>query len=419
MKINPLLTHFLCLKNYQKTFRIMKLSFFIMFVCACQLFAAKTEAQNAVIELKSNKLSIEELFKEIEKQTDYLVIYSTTGVRSNFELSLTKKKAKVSEYLEEALNGHNLKYEFVNNYIILSNREEMISQQNRKQLQGIVYDQNSEPVIGANVVEKGTQNGTVTDIDGKFTLTIGQNSSLEISYIGYLTQSVTPKNSNISIYLKEDLLTLDEVVVVGYGVQKKVNVIGAVAAVNSESIENRPVTNISNAIQGLLPGVSVTSGTGQPGRDNPTLRVRGTGTLNNSNPMYVVDGMPVSGISDIDPNDIEGLSVLKDASSAAIYGSRAANGVILITTKKGSDRAPRLKYDGYVGWQDAISLPEYLSSAEYAELYNKALVYEGKAPRYTADEIAKFRDGSDPDNYPDTDWHDLFYKTGFMQNHRA
>ena len=419
MKINPLLIHFLCLKNIQKAFRIMKISFFILFVCACQLFAVNTEAQNAVIELNSNKISIEELFKEIEKQTDYLVIYSTSDLRSNFELSLTKKKAKVSEYLEEALAGHNLKYEFVNNYIILSSLEIKKSQQDKKQLQGTVYDQNGEPVIGANVIEKGTHNGTVTDIDGKFSLTIGKNSSLEITFIGYLAQSVTPKDNTINIYLKEDLQTLDEVVVVGYGVQKKVNVIGAVAAVNSESIGNRPVTNISNAIQGLLPGVSVTSDTGQPGRDNPTLRVRGTGTLNNSNPMYVVDGMPVSGISDIDPNDIESLSVLKDASSAAIYGSRAANGVILITTKKGTERAPRLKYDGYVGWQNAISLPEYLSSAEYAELYNKALIYEGKAPRYTTEEIALFKNGSDPDNYPDTDWHDLFYKTGFMQNHRA
>ena len=287
MKINPLLIHFLCLKNIQKAFRIMKISFFILFVCACQLFAVNTEAQNAVIELNSNKISIEELFKEIEKQTDYLVIYSTSGLRSNFELSLTKKKAKVSEYLEEALAGHNLKYEFVNNYIILSSLEIKKSQQDKKQLQGTVYDQNGEPVIGANVIEKGTHNGTVTDIDDKFSLTIGKNSSLEITFIGYLAQSVTPKDNTINIYLKEDLQTLDEVVVVGYGVQKKVNVIGAVAAVNSESIGNRPVTNISNAIQGLLPGVSVTSDTGQPGRDNPTLRVRGTGTLNNSNPIYL------------------------------------------------------------------------------------------------------------------------------------
>lgn len=160
----------------------------------------------------------------------------------------------------------------------------------------------------------------------------------------------------------------------GYGVQKKVNLTGAVAAVDSKSLQNRPVTNVSNAIQGLLPGVTVISGTGQPGSDNTTIRVRGVGTLNNSNPMYVVDGLPVSSINEVDPSDIENISVLKDASSAAIYGSRAANGVILITTKKGGDKAPTLRYDGYVGWQKPTALPEYLHSWEYAKLYNKAMV---------------------------------------------
>lgn len=155
MKINPLLIYFLCLKNIQKAFRIMKISFLIMFVCVFQLFAINTEAQNAVVELKSNKISIEELFKEIENQTDYLVVYSTSGVRSNFDLSLTKKKAQVSELLNEALKGRGLKYEFVNNYIILSNAESnAVAQQGQKKVTGVVLDQNGEPVIGANVVEK-------------------------------------------------------------------------------------------------------------------------------------------------------------------------------------------------------------------------------------------------------------------------
>lgn len=140
MKRNPLLTHFLCLKNYQKAFRVMKISLFIIFVCVCQLFVNNAKAQNTVIELQSNKLYIEDLFKEIEKQTDYLVIYSTSGVRSNFEVSLTKTKAKVSDYLDEALRGHNLKYEFINNYIILSDLKNNVSQQDKKKLEGIVYD---------------------------------------------------------------------------------------------------------------------------------------------------------------------------------------------------------------------------------------------------------------------------------------
>ena len=155
----------------------MKLSFFILFVFVCQLFALNTDAQNVVVELKSNKLSIEELFKEIEKQTDYLVIYSTSGVRSNFDLSLTKKKAKVSDLLSEALKDHGLKYEFVNNYIILSKVEGAVVQQDKVKIEGTVYDSSGEPIIGANVVEKGTMNGIITDIDGKFFLDVASNAT--------------------------------------------------------------------------------------------------------------------------------------------------------------------------------------------------------------------------------------------------
>ncbi|MCD8137985.1 MAG: carboxypeptidase-like regulatory domain-containing protein [Parabacteroides gordonii] len=208
----------------------MKLSFFILFVFVCQLFALNTDAQTVVVELKSNKLSIEELFKEIERQTDYLVIYSTSGVRSNFDLSLTKKKAKVSEYLDEALRGHGLKYEFVNNYIILSKTEEAVVQQNRIKIEGTVYDPAGEPIIGANVVEKGTMNGIITDIDGKFFLDVVSGTTLVVSYIGYKTEEVAVGNKrNLSITLKEDSETLEEVVVVGYGTQKKVNLTGAVS----------------------------------------------------------------------------------------------------------------------------------------------------------------------------------------------
>ena len=262
MKINPLLIHFLCLKNIQKAFRIMKISLFFMFVCVFQLFAVNAEAQNTVIELKSNKLSIEELFKEIEKQSDYLVVYSTSGVRSNFDLSLTKKKAQVAELLSEALNGHGLKYEFVNNYIILSNIEsKAITQQGQKKVTGVVLDQNGEPVIGANVVEKGTTNGTITDVEGGFSLNVASSdATLVISYIGYIPVEISVKDkSSVSATLKEDSEVLDEVVVVGYGTQKKINLTGAVATVTPEDIQSRPITNVTQALQGVTPGLNITS----------------------------------------------------------------------------------------------------------------------------------------------------------------
>lgn len=292
---------------------------------------------------------------------------------------------------------------------------------NDSRITGVVVDETSLPVIGANVTVKGTTNGTITDIDGKFTLNVPTGAQLVVSFIGYVTQELTVGNkTDFQIVLKVDTQTLEEVVVVGYGVQKKVNMTGSVAAINAESLANRPVTNTSTALQGMLPGVTVVQNSGQPGKDNSSIRIRGVGTLNNANPMYVVDGLIVSTINDIDPNDIENLSVLKDAASAAIYGSRAANGVVLITTKKGSKKAATLKYDGYVGWQTPTAMQEYLPSWEYAELYNKALINEGKSPLYSSEEIEKFRNGSDPDNYPNTDWLGMFYKDrGFQHSHRA
>ena len=296
-----------------------------------------------------------------------------------------------------------------------------ISITNDSRISGVVVDQTGLPVIGANVSVKGTTNGTITDMDGKFDLEVPAGAQLVVSYIGYITQEFAVGNkTTFQIVLKEDTQNLEEVVVVGYGVQKKVNMTGSVAAINSESLANRPVTNASTALQGMLPGVTVVQNSGQPGKDNSSIRIRGVGTLNNANPMYVVDGLIVSTINDIDPNDIESLSVLKDAASAAIYGSRAANGVVLVTTKKGSKKAATLKYDGYVGWQSPTSLPEYLPSHEYAELYNMALRNEGKSPAYLPEEIEKFRNGSDLDNYPNTDWLGLFYKDkGFQHSHRA
>ena len=296
-----------------------------------------------------------------------------------------------------------------------------ISITNDSRISGVVVDQTGLPVIGANVSVKGTTNGTITDMDGKFDLEVPAGAQLVVSYIGYITQEFAVGNkTTFQIVLKEDTQNLEEVVVVGYGVQKKVNMTGSVAAINSESLANRPVTNASTALQGMLPGVTVVQNSGQPGKDNSSIRIRGVGTLNNANPVYVVDGLIVSAINDIDPNDIESLSVLKDAASAAIYGSRAANGVVLVMTKKGSKKAATLKYDGYVGWQSPTSLPEYLPSHEYAELYNMALRNEGKSPAYLPEEIEKFRNGSDPDNYPNTDWLGLFYKDkGFQHSHRA
>lgn len=282
---------------------------------------------------------------------------------------------------------------------------------------GVVKDAQGETIIGASVVVKGTTNGTITGFDGGFTLESAKKGDiLEISFVGYVSQEVKWNGEPLKITLKEDTKTLDEVVVVGYGVQKKANLSGSVASVDKEQLQNRPIQNVSSGLQGLMPGVTITGTNGAPGMDSGSIRVRGTGTLNTASPYILIDGVESETMSSIDPNDIESISVLKDAASAAIYGSKAANGVILITTKRGSTGKPKISYSGYVSFQNATNMIDRLSSYEYASMYNQALQAEGKAPRFTDEEIQKFKDGTDP-LYPNTDWYDLAYKTGIQHRH--
>ena len=290
--------------------------------------------------------------------------------------------------------------------------------QKNKTLTVTVRDANGE-LIGANVVVKGTTIGNVTDMDGKVVLPdVPGNAILEVSYIGYQPQEVAVKNqSEIVVTLSEDSKSLDEVVVVGYGTQAKVNLTGAVGTISKDELMDRPVTNVSSAIQGLTPGVTVTSGTGRPGQDGSTIRVRGVGTMNTADPYILVDGIETGTLNQIDPNDIESMSVLKDAASAAIYGSKAANGVILITTKRGKVGKPMVSYSGNVSFSNVTTLIDRLSSYDYARLYNQLLVGNGGSARFTDEDLQLFKSGTDPYNHPNTKWTDYVYRTGFMHKH--
>ncbi|WP_449038280.1 TonB-dependent receptor plug domain-containing protein, partial [Parabacteroides goldsteinii] len=244
--------------------------------------------------------------------------------------------------------------------------------QQKKAISGVIFDGTmNEPLIGANIIVKGTTNGTVTDLDGKFTLEANPNDILVISSIGFKTIEIKASEAaKGKITLQEDSQSLDEVVVVGYGVQKKVNMTGAVSQIDSKALENRPVQNVSTALQGMMPGVQVTTGSGRPGQDGGTIRVRGVGTLNTADPYILVDGIETGTMNSVDPNDIESISVLKDAASAAIYGSKASNGVILITTKRGKTGKPRISYNGYIGIQNPTEMIDRISSYDYARIYN-------------------------------------------------
>lgn len=291
-----------------------------------------------------------------------------------------------------------------------------LQQTKNSRVTGKIVDSNGEPVIGASITEKGTKNATVTDIDGNFTLNATTtNPILLITYVGFDPQEVKARPGHkLSVTLRENAQSLDDVVVVGYGTQKKVDVIGSIATVDSKSLEARSASDVSNMLTGQMSGVTITQTSGNPGQDGGTIRVRGVGSFGATpSPLVLVDGMPGS-LSDLTPDEIDNISVLKDASSAAIYGSRAANGVILVTTKRGKEGRTKVSYNGSVGFSKALELPEMAHSYEYAEYYNMAV----GTKTYTDEDIRKYRDGSDPDNYADEQYLDkLFGGTSFLTKH--
>jgi TonB-linked SusC/RagA family outer membrane protein len=278
----------------------------------------------------------------------------------------------------------------------------------------------AEAVIGATVMVKGTTNGAATDLNGEFSINIKRGETLVVSSVGYLTQEIKyTGQSFLNIELKEDTKNLEEVVVVGYGTQKKANLTGSVANVDNKLLDNRPLTNLSSGLAGLLPGVQVLQTSGQPGQDIGKITVRGVGTINNASPMVLIDGVEGS-LNDVDPSDVQSISVLKDAASSAIYGSKAANGVILVTTKRGTTGKTTVSYSGLFGFTSATNTPEFMSSGEIARKWNEVRTYEGKlTPIYSDADIAKYENGSDPDNYPNTDWIDLLYRTSTQTSHNV
>lgn len=282
-------------------------------------------------------------------------------------------------------------------------------QQQSISVTGTVVDQNGEPLMGVNVIEKGTTNGTMTDMDGRFTLSVPGNATLQISYIGYTTEEVVVNNqTKLNITLKEDSQNLDELVVVGYGVVRKADLAGSVAVLDSKSFKDQPIVQVSDALQGRVSGVQVQN-SGVPG-GTVKIRVRGSGSINRSNdPLYVIDGIVrESGLTGLNPEDIRSMQVLKDASSTAIYGSRGANGVVLITTKTGKANTREITLDAKVGIGTVAKRYETLSPYEFANLYNTY-----RPNTFTHEQLSAFQNGT-----AGTDWQDQIYQTGITQDYK-
>lgn len=382
----------------------------LLFSPMCMVSAA----QNTVA-VKGKSLSYERAIQLIEQSSDYTFFYETTDL-GQLQSRDFNCEGSIEKVLQEMFAGSGISYQIRGNEIILkpANRSEVQATQQAKQItvKGTIKDNLGETVIGASVFEVGNSaNGTITDIDGHFTLVVPVGAKLNVSYIGYASQiiEVKPGVTQYNITLKEDAQALSEVVVVGYGTQKKVNLTGSVASVSTNEIKDRVQTDVLSSVQGVVPGVTIIS---RPGAD-ASINFRGRGNLGTSAPLYVIDGVisTSSFFSNLDPNSIESISFLKDAASASIYGSRAAYGVVLVTTKQGKKERTNVSYSGYVSFDNPTYKPEYVNSAQYAELYNEALYNTnpaaGKYQGYSEEEIGWFRDGSKPDLYPNTDWNDL------------
>lgn len=412
MKNNTLSGRY-CFKNprFKQIFRIMRISTFLLMVCVFCSYAGNAHSQNAKVSIHMNNVKQDKILNEIENQTDYLFIYNNQ-VDINKITSVKVKNEAVAQVLDRILSGTGINYELEGTHIILTTEaiKDLHAQQQAKTVTGTVTDVSGEPIIGANIRIKGTTTGTITDIDGNFSIKAEPQSVIEVSYIGYLTQETVINNQkSIRFLLKEDTKTLDEVVVIGYGVQKKADLTGSVANINTEKLNTQSNANIGQALQGKIAGVDIVSQGGAPG-SGTRIMVRGIGTLNNASPLYIVDGMYMNSIDHINPNDIASIDVLKDASSAAIYGSRAANGVIIVTTKEGSNTEgkPIIDLSVNLGISTASKFLDMLDAKGWAEVTTIARQAIGKPALDMATDLA---------NKPDNDWQDIMFRPALMQNY--
>ena len=335
------------------------------------LLPASFGLQAQTVSLSRQNARMAEVFEEIEKQTQMTIGYNESTIDANSRISVNITNKPINQAMADVLKDTDATFRIQGKQILIVTKTPSTpnTQQGKKQITGTVVDEQGEPVIGANVVEKGTSNGVITDIDGKFSMAVTENSTLEISYLGYATQSVSTKGkTNFPIALKEDSHSLEEVVVVGYGTQKKLNLTGSVEIIGGEKLENRPVTTVSQALQGQVSGANFTTGTHgfEPGTDME-FQIRGQG-----NAYILVDGVPTE-LGRVNPNDIETISILKDAAAAAIYGARASYGVVLITTKSGKkDQGPTVSFTSNLSSSKLHRKPKMVDSYTFAKMLNEA-----------------------------------------------
>ena len=425
----------------------------LFLVCSIGLsYAADSYAQKALISIDVHNQRVEDVLKEIEEQSDFDFFFNNKHVDLNRRVSVSADKSNIFSVLKEIFSGTNVKYSVLDKKIILSVEAQSPQQEQKITVSGTILDAQGEPIIGASVLEKGVQgNGTITDIDGIFKLSVSSSKAqLEVSYIGYQSQTVAVQpGRNMKITLQEDSKQLDEVVVVGYGTQSKKTLTGAVSMVNMGDVEMNTVPNVSRALAGKAAGFRVNQVSAQPGGE-AKFRIRGEASISAGNePLFVIDGFPVSSsgslssgddfykagnidnvLESLNPDDIESISVLKDAASTAIYGARAGHGVVLITTKRGKSQKPRVTYSGMGSVQVARSNYKMLDTRMYMDMYNKQRyeewlklngmgIYEGYVDK-PSESPTQYKPTFNNDQIlmaSGTDWLDAVMRNGYTQQH--
>lgn len=437
-------------ENLKRTIKIMKLTVLMLAVCLSQAVAS-SYAQTASLNVSAKNETLENVLKQIERQSEFLFFYNLEEVNKNEKISIHEKNCNISQILDIISAKTGLKYTIKDRHIVLTSEHasggSSVAQQSRR-ITGVVRD-DMGPVVGANVVQKGTVNGTTTDANGKFSLEVPGNATLVVSYIGYVPQEVAVKNQTvINIHLKEDSQVLDEVVVVGYGTMKKKDLTGAVASVKMDDAPVGTISSISHALAGKAAGLQVSTISAQPGGQS-TFRIRGAASSDKAgnDPLIIIDGFPVSDpgsldsgnqykdgnkdniLASINPNDIESIEVLKDASSTAIYGARAGNGVIIVTTKRGKNGAAKVQYSGSASVQNISKSYEMLDASGFMKATNNYYreqwlqengigVYGGKSISDAASAyVPKYTDSQMANPIHNTDWFDEISRLGFQTSH--
>ncbi len=416
------LLQYLCPKKrgLTKLLQIMKLTIFFILMGIFQV-TASVYSQNEVLTFENKVLTMREVFKEVERQSQFRFFYNDILTNIDKQVALGSDKMKIDQVLNTLLSGTNLSFKILENNLIIISPTALLQQQ---KVMGVITDAVSgEKLVGVNIVIEGTTTGTISNKDGAFSIDAPSNNIvLMFSFIGYNTERVTYSGqTSMDIKLVPDITALGEVVVIGYGTRKKETLTGAISKIDGKDMKLNPSPNLTSSLGGKIPGIVSVNYSGQPGEDGNKILIRGLGTLGNNNPLIIVDGIDVGSIDRIDPNDIESLSVLKDA-SAAIYGSKAANGVIIVTTKRGAKGKPKIEYGFNYGLGQPTVKPKIANAYEYNKYVNAYYVANSEADKQMSDaDLEKLRTGSDPDNYfANTDWwNTVVRKYAPIQRHTA